>query len=151
MDNDIRIIILRGLIEKGHTTEQASANDFLATIKTYKDTSDLGTIVEALKELVHLGYIRETRGASYIDYIDTGKKRNWKNPKRFVQAVGDAPKIPDLFLSCSLHGKKFLIEHDKFMIDYTLSRWQERWFWPVAVAGIVSLVISIFSLFSNIE
>lgn len=147
MKNDIRLKILKGINDFGHTTEQKSANEFLSQIKTYKQTDDLGTIVEALKELRADGLIKETRGANNIDKIvSRGPIATSKNPKRFVEAVGDAPKIDDLFLFCTLKGKRFLIENEKLQIDLTLSRWQKKWFCFFALSGVAGLVMSIISL-----
>lgn len=148
MKDDIRLKILTGINNFGHTTEQKSANEFLSEIKTYRQTDDLGTIVEALKELRTDGLIKETRSANVIDTINTrGPHDTCKNPRRFIEAVGDAPKIDTLYLFCTLKGKQFLIENEKLQIDLTLSKWQKKWFWPVAFIGVLGLAIAIISLF----
>jgi hypothetical protein len=147
MKDDIRLKILAGINGFGHTTEQKPANEFLSEIKTYCNTEDLGTIVEAIKELRADGLIKETRGANVIDTITTsGAHKTWKNPKRFMEELEDAPKIKELFLFCTLKGKQFLIEHEKLQIDLTLSKWQKKWFWPVAISGVIGLAIAIISL-----
>lgn len=146
MNTDIRLKILTSINGFGHTTEQKSANEFLSSIKTYKQTDDLGTIIEALKELRNDKLIKETRGANIIDSISTnGAHETWKNPKRFMEAAGDAPKIDDIFLFCTLSGKQFLMENEKLQIDLTLSKWQKKWFWPVAIAALIGVVLSILT------
>lgn len=150
LENDIRITILKELNSWGHTTEQKRANDYLATIETYNGNRDLGTIVEALKDLRHGYLIKETRGQNRIDDIVTNQKgdknNDWKNPRRFIEPVGIAPQIPNIYLYCTIKGKKFLIENDKLMIDYTLSKWNKRWFVPVAIISTIGLLLSILSI-----
>ena len=144
MKNDIRIKILKGINDFGHTTEQKSANEFLSTIKTYVGTEDLGTIKEALDELIGLELIKETRkGTGMKNFGSTqGDKETFKNPRRFIDKVGDAPKVPELYLYCTLKGKTFLIENEKLKIDLSISKFQRIGFWVATFISIASLLLS---------
>lgn len=143
--DDIRFKILEELKRIGHTTEQASLNEFLSEIKTYKQTEDLGTILEAIKELMSDGYVKEARGYGHLEGISTkGDKDTWKSPKRFVKKVGDAPKIKPIYLFMTLEGKKFLIEWTKLENDSKLSKFQRLTYFPLIVITVVSTLISTY-------
>lgn len=124
--DDIRFKILEELKRIGHTTEEASMNDFLSTLKTYKNTDDLGTIREAILELVKDGYVKETRDKNVVENIKTSEVAggdDWKSPKRFIQTVGMASKIPDVYLFMTLEGKKFLIEWENLQKSSWLTKY----------------------------
>lgn len=143
--DDIRFKILEELKRIGHTTEEASLNEFLSTLKTYKGTSDLGTIKEAILELIREGYVKETRGKNVVEEIKTSDVlggNEWKSPKRFIGRNGIADKIPDVYLFLTLEGKKFLIEWTKLENDSKLSKFQRLTYFPLIVITVVSTFIS---------
>lgn len=122
MKDDLRFKILEELVRLGHTTEQVSLNKFLSGLKTFNGKSDLGTILEAISELVEDGYVKETRNISVLKSVVTNRNPRsiWKNPERFNSDLTDpknpqnvAPRIKPVNLFLTLEGKKFLIDWNR--------------------------------------
>lgn len=147
-DEDIRTMILSELSRQENSTAEFIANKFL-----YNIHKDLGTTIRALIELIEEGFVKESnidwkdesqKNNSIVLSIDTTGKpgSNAKNPKRLL----DSSDIKSIRLFITLKGKMYLIQDKKLKIDFTLSKWQKIWFWPIAFIGIISLILAILAL-----
>lgn len=129
---DIRIQILLYLEREDHALEQISANLFLSKLKTVRNTADLGTIRRSLRDLLQEQFIMETNDSNIIRGCDleTMQKRviecglipskERSDPQRFIDSVGDAPKIPEIYLGITLKGKTFLMERRMAEVEHEL-------------------------------
>lgn len=150
--SDIRYQILNHLKEIGHTTEEVNINPFLASLKTHNGKSDLGTILESLKELKKDGYIKETRNRNIIDQDYQTKNKpfsDWKSPERFVKQVGEAPKINNVYIFLTLEGKKFLIEWQILENNNWLLKYQKYFIFISFFLTILCLIASVLSIKSR--
>ena len=153
--NDIRIRLLKELRNLNQGTEEFVANEFLSKLHP-----DLGTIRRLLIELIDFDLIRESnvpkdnKDSSVIRNIPTTKDDSdtlitleyKKSSKRLVSKYGAFEKIKDIRLTITVKGLILLKENEKLDVDYTLSKWQKYWFWPVALIAIAGLAIAIISL-----
>lgn len=151
LNSDIRYKILYELNKIGHSTEEIPINTFLATLKTVKGTKDIGTIKRAILELIKEEYVEESPSRKrIIDEINTnGPAETFKNPKRFIQDVGDAPKIDNIYLIITLKGKKFLVEWDKLESDISNSKFLEQTRWITLIMAIGGFVLGIVANFES--
>ena len=151
---DIRIRLLEKLKKNNKGTEEFVANDFLNELH-----NDLGTLKRSLIELVDFDLIRESNvekddgKKSVIRNIDTDTADlsksdidNKKSSLRLLNNVGAFSKIKPIRLTITVKGLQFLVENEKLGVDLTLSKWQKKWFWPVAISGVIGLAIAIISL-----
>lgn len=151
-ENDVRIQILKKLQLMGHATEEVALNEFLATLKTYGGGSDLGTIIRAIRELIKEEYICESPIRDVVNGMSSkGDRETFKSTRRFIETVGDAPQIGNLYLFITLKGKNFLIENQKLNLEYTLTKWKKYSFWPLALISVAAFVISLVSLNKDSE
>lgn len=148
LKTDIRYIILNELNQMGHSTEDIPINNFLATIKTFIGTEDIGTIKRAIQELIKEEYVAES--PNHIGKVEainsSGPHDTAKNPKRFIEAIGDAPKINDIYLFITLKGKKFLIEWAKLESDASNSKFLKQTRIVTLVLALGGFGLGIFNL-----
>lgn len=171
---DIRILILLYLEKQDYSLEQIKSNQMLSELVTSKGTRDLGTIRRSLEDLLGEGFIMETHlkkviGSKFLltykaDVIRAFPNfqgydpKEFSNPQRFVEPVGNAPQIPDIHLGITLKGKAFLTERrnseeNQKLINHTIEeltyksgmRPIERTVLYLTTAiSIIGIIISIF-------
>jgi hypothetical protein len=151
---DIRIAILRYFKESNISTEEHPLNEWLE-----KQNDDLGTIRRALIELIENDFLiisnldKEHSVSIVKKEYDTTTHSNpltendkiKKSSKRLIEDLHNLKKIKELKFITTINGIKFLIEFDKLKDDSKLSKWQKKWFWVVAVIGLVGLILSILT------
>lgn len=149
IESDLRYKILNHLKKIGHTTEEVNINPFLSSLKTHNGKSDLGTILESLKELKRDGYIKETRNRNIIDQDYQTKNKpysDWKSPERFVKQVGDATQINNVYIFLTLEGKKFIIEWEMLENNNWLLKNQRINFYVILAISFISVVLSVAAI-----
>jgi hypothetical protein len=141
-DKDIRIKLLKKLNELNNGTSEFIANEYLSKLHT-----DLGTIRRLLIELIDFDMIRESNipkenyKESIIRNINTTKSKGEnfadlefkKSSKRLKGKYGEFDKIPDVRITITIKGLKFLTENEKLFWDSKMAKWKHYTFWPLLI------------------
>lgn len=153
---DIRFRILWHLYKEDFGMEQHCANQFLSSLKTSINTTDLGSIRRALFDLKEQGLIKETQDNVDIKTFDElrtsgfGADADYSSicsPDRFVKTVGAFPQIRDIYIGITMKGIEFLINHDNSVLTTMVNRKQNRTFYAVLALAFATAIIGVAQLF----
>ncbi len=148
--DDMRFNILSHLNENGHSTEEYLCNDYLSSLKTYKGNDDIGTVFRAIHELCYEEkFLKEERSSTKITPFLEEKRRtkDQKTCKRFNKDHENY--VGDIYLSVTLKGRLFMMEHQKFKNDAWFSGVRKATYFFTFLLSIAGSGFGFYNFFSE--